>query len=119
MEALAKQKDIEESTPHDVLKTSRDFGNNDTHLATDRALLDENIEEMEDDLGILEDKHIREKKKKSKCKCWPNKRKLIIMQNDSAKFKWDIVVILGAMFNCATIPIEIAFVPETLNTAVF
>ena len=46
--------------------------------------------------------------KKAKTKEGP---KYMIMQNDYSKQKWDIVIIICAIFNCVTIPIEIAFAP--------
>lgn len=39
----------------------------------------------------------------------------IIMPNDSLKFKWDILIILGAILNCFCIPIQIAFNPKSMQ----
>jgi hypothetical protein len=41
------------------------------------------------------------------------------MQNDSNKFKWDVIIIASAVFNCATIPIKIAFEPESMESTSF
>lgn len=37
--------------------------------------------------------------------------KFMFKQNDSFKSKWDILIMLSAIFNCFTIPFKVAFEP--------
>ena len=39
--------------------------------------------------------------------------------NDSFKSKWDIIVILGAFFNCFSIPFKVAYKPEYMDSTPF
>ena len=41
------------------------------------------------------------------------------MQNDSIKFRWDVIIIIMVVFNCFTIPFEIAFEPSFMETNFF
>mgnify|MGYP000034970939 FL=1 len=39
--------------------------------------------------------------------------------NDSFKSKWDIVIMVSAIFNCYTIPFKVAFEPEYMSSQAF
>jgi len=39
--------------------------------------------------------------------------------NDMFKSRWDFIIMLFAVFNCYTIPVKVAFNPESMNTQAF
>ena len=44
-------------------------------------------------------------------------QKFIFYNNDSFKSKWDILIMLSAVFNCFTIPFKVAFAPAVMDTS--
>jgi hypothetical protein len=45
--------------------------------------------------------------------------RFIFKPNDSFKSKWDLVIMLSALFNCFTIPFKVSFKPDFMETMVF
>lgn len=43
----------------------------------------------------------------------------ILRHNDNVKQKWDIIIIICAIYNCFSIPFETAFQAETMRTEFF
>lgn len=44
---------------------------------------------------------------------------MIFKPNDSFKSKWDILIMLSAVFNCFTIPFKVAFKPLSMESSTF
>ena len=47
------------------------------------------------------------------------KSRFLIRPNDSLKFKWDILIIIGAIFNCFCIPVQMAYNPAVMEGSIF
>lgn len=47
------------------------------------------------------------------------KAKFIFRPNDNFKSKWDLLIMVSAIFNCFTIPFKVAFEPGYMNTSIF
>lgn len=45
--------------------------------------------------------------------------RFIFKPNDSFKSKWDLVIMLSALFNCFTIPFKVSFNPDFMETQIF
>ena len=43
----------------------------------------------------------------------------IFRPNDGFKSKWDMIIMVSAIFNCFTIPFKVAFEPEYMDTVAF
>lgn len=47
------------------------------------------------------------------------KGRFLIRPNDSIKFKWDTLIMVGAIFNCFCIPVELAYSPDSMKSTNF
>ena len=45
--------------------------------------------------------------------------RFLIRPNDNLKFKWDILVIIGAVFNCICIPGQLAYNPYWMESSIY
>jgi len=43
----------------------------------------------------------------------------LIRPNDDLKVKWDILIIIAAIFNCFCIPIDLAYKPDVMQGGIF
>lgn len=44
---------------------------------------------------------------------------LMIRPTDTLKFKWDLLIIIGAIFNCFCIPVQLAYSPKFMESSSF
>ena len=56
---------------------------------------------------------------KKKTSIFKSKDIIIFKPNDNFKSKWDMVIIILAIFNCFTIPMKTAFEPPGMNSVLF
>lgn len=44
---------------------------------------------------------------------------MIFRPNDDLKLKWDMIVMLGAIINCFSIPLQVSFDPKEMNHIIY